>query len=49
MIIAAWEAFDNDNEALGSLLTLFEIGFYTGNIYSAVNAAHKYNKKQKDW
>ena len=47
MIIAAWEAFDNDNEALGGLLTLFGLGFYSGNIYSAVNSAHKYNRKQK--
>jgi tetratricopeptide (TPR) repeat protein len=47
MIFAAVEAFDNDNEALGGLLTFFEIGLYSGNIYSAVNSAHKYNRKQK--
>jgi tetratricopeptide (TPR) repeat protein len=47
MILAAWEAFDNDNEALGGLLTVFEIGFYSANIYSAANSAHKYNRKQK--
>ena len=23
------------------------MGFYSGNIYSAVNSAHKYNRKQK--
>lgn len=47
MIFAAVEAFDNDNEALGGLLTFFEIGLYSGNIYSAVNSAHKHNRKQK--
>jgi tetratricopeptide (TPR) repeat protein len=48
MIFAAVEAFDNDNEALGGLLTFFEIGLYSGNIYSAVNSAHKYNRKKQD-
>jgi len=47
MIYAAYEAFDHDNEALGGLITVFEIGLYSGNIYSAVNSAHKYNRKQK--
>ena len=47
MIYAAYEAFDHDNEGLGGLLTFFEIGLYSGNIYSAVNSAHKYNRKQK--
>ncbi len=47
MILAAVEAFDNDNEALGGLITFFELGLYSGNIYSAVNSAHKYNRRQK--
>ncbi len=47
MILAAYEAFDNNNEALGGLITFFEIGLYSGNIYSATNCAHKYNRKQK--
>jgi TolA-binding protein len=47
MIYAAYEAFDHDNEGLGGLITFFEIGLYSGNIYSAVNSAHKYNRKQK--
>jgi tetratricopeptide (TPR) repeat protein len=47
-IFAAVEAFDNGNEALGGLLTFFEAGLYSGNIYSAVNSAHKYNRKQKN-
>ena len=48
MIYAAYEAFDHGNEGLGGLITFFEIGLYAGNIYSAVNSAHKYNHKQKN-
>ena len=48
MIWATVEAFDNDNEGLGVLLAIFGVGLYTGNIYSAVNSAHKYNRKLKD-
>ncbi len=47
LILAAHEAFDNDLVVLGSLITVVEVGFYTGNIYSAVNSAHKYNRFQK--
>ena len=44
MIYAACEAFDNNLDALGGIITFFELGFYSGNIYSAVNCAHKYNR-----
>jgi hypothetical protein len=44
MIYAAYEAFDNNLDALGGIITFFELGFYCGNIYSAVNCAHKYNR-----
>jgi tetratricopeptide (TPR) repeat protein len=47
MIYAGYEAFDHGNEGLGGLIAFFEIGLYAGNIYSAVNSAHKYNRKQK--
>lgn len=43
-IWASCEAFDNDQPALGSLLGLVGINLYTGNIYSAVNSAHKFNR-----
>jgi len=45
---AAIEAFNNDQKVAGGLLSLLEVGWYTGNIYSAVNCAHKYNKAQKN-
>jgi len=41
------EAFEDKNYALGGILTFFELGWYSGNIYSAVSSAHKYNRKKK--
>ncbi len=47
-IWATVEAFDEDLPVLGSILAFVELGFYGGNIYSAVNAAHKHNRKVRD-
>lgn len=47
-IWAAVESFNNDNDVLGALLVFAEVGWYTGNIYSAVNSAQKHNRKLKD-
>jgi TolA-binding protein len=44
-ILGAYKAFDSENYGLGGVLTLFEIGWYTGGIYGAVGGAHKYNRK----
>jgi tetratricopeptide (TPR) repeat protein len=44
-IFGAWKAFDSDNYGLGGLLTLFEFGWYAGNIYGAVGGAHKVNRQ----
>lgn len=43
---AAWESFDNDQNALGGIIGFIGLGFYTGNIYSAVAGAHKFNRDQ---
>lgn len=48
LIWAAYEAFDNDNNALGTLLTFVEVGFYAGNIYGAVGSAHRYNRSKTE-
>ena len=48
LIYAAYEAFDEDLEGLGAVITFFELGFYAGNIYSAVSSAHKYNRDTKE-
>lgn len=47
-IWAAVESFDQDNDVLGGILTFLELGWYSGNIYSAVNCAHKHNRKARD-
>jgi tetratricopeptide (TPR) repeat protein len=47
-IWAAIEAFNSDQNVLGGILVFAEAGWYGGNIYSAVNSAHKYNRKIKE-
>lgn len=47
-IWAAVELFNDENYAAGGVVTFFELGWYTGNIYSAVSSAHKYNKRAKE-
>ncbi|MEA2039988.1 MAG: tetratricopeptide repeat protein [Thermodesulfobacteriota bacterium] len=47
-IWAAVEAFHQDHNVLGGILAFLEIGWYSGNIYSAINATHKYNRKVRD-
>jgi tetratricopeptide (TPR) repeat protein len=44
-IWATVEAFQNDNNVTGGILLFFESGWYLGNIYNAVNGAHKYNRR----
>jgi len=44
LIWAAYTAFDHDNPALGGVISFVESGFYSGNIYGSITAAHKYNK-----
>lgn len=46
LIWAAVDAFDNEQYGLGGLLSFVGMGFYAGNIYGAVNDAHKYNHMQ---
>jgi len=46
LIYAAYESFDDDNNALGGVIAFVEFGFYAGNIYGAITSAHKYNRKQ---
>jgi tetratricopeptide (TPR) repeat protein len=46
LICAAYESFDDNNNALGGVIAFVEFGFYAGNIYGAATSAHKYNRKQ---
>ncbi len=47
-ILGAIELFRHENYVAGGIVTFFEIGWYTGNIYSAVSSAHKYNKRARE-
>jgi len=47
-IWATVESFHQDHDVLGGILAFFEAGWYAGNIYSAVNVTHKWNKEVRD-
>jgi tetratricopeptide (TPR) repeat protein len=47
-IWAAIGAFNSDQNVLGAMLVFVEAGWYGGNIYSAVNSAHKVNRKIRE-
>jgi tetratricopeptide (TPR) repeat protein len=47
-IWASVEAFQSDQNVLGGILAFLELGWYSGSIYSAVNATHKYNRRLRD-
>ena len=42
------EALDHDQAAIGGILGLFEMGWYTGGIYGAINGAHKHNRQRAE-
>ena len=44
LIWAAYESFDNGEKVTGAVLSAVEAGWYFGNIYNAMNNAHKYNR-----
>lgn len=46
LLLAAYDTFDNNNEALGAVLAFVELGFYSGSIYGSIGAAHKFNRTQ---
>jgi len=48
LIWATVEAFNEGHEVLGGILGFVGLGFYSGNIYSAVSGAHKHNVKVKE-
>ena len=44
-IVGIVEAIDRGESAIAGILSFFEAGWYTGNVYGAVNSAHKYNRQ----
>lgn len=47
LIAMAVLAFHQDEPVAGGLISILELSWYSGNIYSAVNGAHKYNRLQR--
>ena len=47
-IWAAVELFDDEKYVTGGIATFIELGWYSGNIYSAISSAHKYNRSVKE-
>jgi tetratricopeptide (TPR) repeat protein len=47
-IWGALEFFQHDNYVAGGIFAFFELGWYTGNIYSAVSSVHKYNRNKEN-
>lgn len=45
-IAGGLQAINNGNTVLGGILLFFEAGWYGGNIYNAVNTAHKTNRRR---
>src|SRR5215510_886446 len=43
-IVGAVEAIHSDAPAVAGILSFFEAGWYAGNVYGAINGAHKYNR-----
>ncbi|MDD5724365.1 MAG: tetratricopeptide repeat protein [Syntrophales bacterium] len=47
-IWSAVELFDDEKYVTGGIVTFFELGWYSGNVYSAISSAHKFNKETKE-
>ncbi len=43
-VVGAVEAVHSNAPAVAGVLSFFEAGWYAGNVYGAVNGAHKYNR-----
>jgi TolA-binding protein len=43
-IVGAIEAIHSGAPAIAGILSFFEVGWYAGNVYGAINGAHKYNR-----
>lgn len=43
----AIESYRRENYVASGVLVLFEMGWYSGNIYSAINSAHRFNDERR--
>jgi len=44
-IWGALETYDHGNHVAAGILAFFELGWYSGNIFTAINGAHAYNRQ----
>ena len=47
-IFAVWGTSAKDVYAAGGFLAFFSLNYYSGNIFGALNGAHKYNRKVRN-
>lgn len=47
LIALAIIAFENDEPVAGGLISAVEVSWYAGNVYGAVNGAHKFNRSER--
>jgi tetratricopeptide (TPR) repeat protein len=47
-IVGTVEAIEGGELAIAGVLSFFEVGWYTGNVYGAVNGAHKHNRQMTE-
>ena len=45
---AAVVAIEHNHEETAAIIGFFELGFYSANIYNAVNNTHKYNRQIRE-
>jgi tetratricopeptide (TPR) repeat protein len=48
LFYGAYEAFASEIYAVGGLVSFFSLNYYSGNIFGALNSAHKFNKKARE-
>ena len=46
-LLGAYTAFDDGNPALGAVISFVGSGFYMGNVYGSISAAHKRNQARQ--
>ena len=48
LFYGAYEAFASEIYAVGGLVSFFSLNYYSGNIFGALNSAHKFNKNVRE-
>ena len=47
-LAGAWQSFANGEGVVGGILLFFEAGWYSGNVYNAVNSTYKLNRDRRE-